>query len=55
MSLMFLNMKQKQIVMMEKYVWPMEMLDQGLLPTDQGEWKCVSVVYGELCVMISGV
>ena len=50
MSLIFLNMKQKQIVMMEKYVWPMEMLDQGLLPTDQGEWKCVSL-YG--CVLWS--
>ena len=35
-------------VKMEKYVWLMEL-------TLQEEWKFVSVVYGEQCVMILGV
>ena len=33
---------------MEKYVWLMEL-------TFQEEWKFVSMVYGEQCVMILGV
>ena len=39
---------QTLVVRMEKYVWLME------LPL-QEEWKFVSVVYGELCVMIFGI
>ena len=39
---------QKLIAKMEKYVWLME------LPL-QGEWKFVSVVYGEQCVTTFGM
>ena len=39
---------QTLVVGMEKYVWLME------LPL-QEEWRFVSVVYGEQCVMIFGV
>ena len=41
-------MLQKLIAKMEKYVWLMEL-------TFQEEWKFVSVVYGEQCVIIFGV
>ena len=43
-----LTLLQILVVSIEKYVWLM-----GLTP--QEEWKFVSVVYGEQCVMIFGV
>ena len=47
--LMFLlGRLQKLIAKMEKYVWLMELMLQE-------EWKFVSVVYGEQCVMILGI
>ena len=39
---------QKLNAKMEKYVWLMELMLQE-------EWKFVSVVYGEQCVMIIGI
>ena len=39
---------QRLIAKMEKYVWLMELMLQE-------EWKFVSVVYGEQCVMIIGI